>query len=61
MLISCKECNAQISTKAKACPSCGADRTPTAWKVFKGGMNAFLGLVFGVIFLAVFFSLAQSF
>lgn len=59
MLISCKECNAQISTKAKACPSCGADRTPTAWKVFKGGMDAFLGLFFGVLFLALLFYFAR--
>ncbi|WP_439648228.1 zinc-ribbon domain-containing protein [Celeribacter halophilus] len=55
MLISCKECNAQISTKAKTCPSCGADRTPIEWKVFVAGMDIFLGLFFGVLFLMALF------
>lgn len=55
-LIKCKECGANISTKAKSCPSCGAvapKRTsiftwlvlifivlPTAVAIFNAGMNA---------------------
>lgn len=30
-LTSCAECGAQISTKARACPQCGARRATTKW------------------------------
>lgn len=33
-MVKCKECGAAVSDTAKACPACGAARTPrgTAWK-----------------------------
>lgn len=30
-LTTCKECGGQVSTEAKACPKCGADRSPTKY------------------------------
>lgn len=42
-LIKCKECGNEISTKAEACPKCGA----------KVAQNAGCGTVFGAIFLGV--------
>lgn len=47
-LVKCKECGAQVSTKAAACPSCGAKR--------KGGGGCIVGagkLIGGLIGLGV--------
>ena len=42
----CKECGAEVSTKAKACPKCGAKVPHTKWWLWVplGLMAAFLGI-----------------
>ena len=45
MLVRCKECKGQVSTKARACPHCGAPR---------GFRFLYVVLLIGVIYIALF-------
>lgn len=50
-LIKCKECNNEISSKAKTCPKCGAkNKRPS------GCLNIVGGLFLGFIFVSVYFA-----
>jgi len=53
-LTACKECSAQVSTKAKACPRCGAERS-TGWGVLR-----VLGAIVGGFVLIVVALIAWS-
>jgi hypothetical protein len=46
-MTTCRECSHQISTTAKACPSCGAERTTKA--PIRTGLAVFTALSFGLI------------
>ncbi|MDD5681104.1 MAG: zinc ribbon domain-containing protein [Candidatus Omnitrophica bacterium] len=55
-LIKCKECGAEVSSKAKACPKCGAQVAARPM-----GCGTFIGvLFFGVIIIAVISSIFSS-
>lgn len=51
-LIACKECNKEISSEAKACPSCGAKVPHTKWWLW-------IPLSLGVAFLGYGFSIPE--
>jgi len=48
-LISCKECGAEISTKASACPKCGAKVPKTKWWLWIPLSLGAAFLIFGAI------------
>lgn len=49
-LVNCKECDAQVSTKADKCPGCGAKR-----KRHLSALEAVGGLIFAVVIGLYFF------
>jgi len=59
-LIRCKECGKQISTKDRACPSCGATRGDVK-RAARGCLTSVFRLVFGFVgaivglFVALYF------
>jgi len=55
-MISCKECSAEISDKAVACPKCGAEMA-------KGKARSTLStiVIVGVILVALFFAMDAMF
>lgn len=58
-LTKCKECGKQISSKAKACPNCGATKGPGAaagcfvaiFKLIGGVVGAIVALLIAIYFL----------
>jgi hypothetical protein len=50
-MTTCRECGHQISTTAKTCPSCGAERAAKA--PIKTGLAVFTALGFGLVALIV--------
>lgn len=58
-LVNCKECRAEISDRARACPKCGADRTSIASAINKTGGNvATIFLIIGVV-IAILIAIAM--
>ena len=55
-IISCKECNAEISDKAVACPKCGAEM---AKGKARGALSTIV--IVGVILVALFFAMDAMF
>lgn len=56
-LVACKECGGSVSTKAKACPSCGAEiRSPKSLvkQLLRYAVYAVFGLILFVVFKAAY-------
>ena len=53
-LIKCKECGAEVSPKAKNCPSCGIQVTSKPFGCLAYIVIIFLGLIFIVVIVGLF-------